>query len=183
MFHLISWSVVKYSDSSYISNEYFGIEANYQGQKTKGLFFLFPLLDDHAKTMYYFAWDAQEQKDVFAKLLKISWIGPKTAFFISNSDYKELTQAVESMNIAFFQKLPWVWPKTAKRLVIELKSVVKSDDLVKINGDDKSIRDIIKYCKGLGYDQDTVKTTLWEYQWEISKKTTAEVVKWLVGKL
>lgn len=183
MFHLITGSLSKAGEFHYISNDFFGIQAEYAGTQQSWTYHLFPILDDHNKSIYYFAWDSPESKWLFLKLLKMGGVGPKTAYTISLLDYTQLQQAIESMDIGFFQKVPWIGPKTAKRLVIELKSVLKKDDLLKISWDDKAVKDIIKYCKSLGYDPDTVKQELSKYPGAIRKETTPEVVKWLISKL
>lgn len=183
MIHIFHGKVNHYNDSFFLENDLFWIEVSYLWHQKNGRFFLFPLMDERSKSIYYYGRDTIDQKHIFESILKISWIGPKTAFHISNANQKELASAVESMNISFFQKIPGVWPKTAKRLVVELKSVVKDEDLLKIQWDEKVIKDIIKYCKWLWYDGDLTKEKLWEYNWEISKKTTSVVIKWLIGVL
>lgn len=183
MIHLFQWKLEKHNEQSYLVNTYFWIEVMYNWTTKDWTFFLYPLIDDRSKSIFYFARDSAEQKHIFESIIKISWIGPKTAFHISNSDQKELTKAVESMNIAFFQKIPGVWPKTAKRLVVELKTVVNNEDLLKIQWNEKVIKDIIKYCKWLWYDSEVTKEKLSEYEWEITKKTTSDVIKWLIARI
>ena len=183
MIHTITWSLQKDWEFQYICNDFFGIQVEYAWTQKKWSYWLFPLLDDHNKTVTYFARDTNAQKSLFLKMLKMGGIGPKTAFTISLLDAKLLQNAIETMDIGFFQKVPGIWPKTAKRLVIELKSVLKKDDLVKISWDDKVVKEIVKYCKGLGYDADRVKELLSAYDWSIKKESTWEVIKWLVGKL
>ncbi len=183
MIHSITWKNIKEGEFHYIFNDVFVIQAEYTGSQKSGTFWLFPLLDDQHKTVSYFARDTNAAKSLFLKMVKISWIGPKTAYTISLLDRDLLEKAIESTDIGFFQKVPGIGPKTAKRLVIELKSVIKKDDLLKIGWDDKVVKDIIKYCKWLGYDSDTVRGLLSSYEGSIKKETTSEVVKWLVGKL
>lgn len=183
MIHLFQWTLKKYNEQFYLVNSYFWIEVMYNWTKQDWTFFLYPLIDDRSKSIYYFARESSEQKAIFENIIKINWIWPKTAFHISNSNAKELKIAIECMNIGFFQKIPGVWPKTAKRLVVELKSVIKDEDLLKIQWDEKVIKDIIKYCKWLWYDGDLIKEKLWTYSWEINKKTTSEVIKWLIWNI
>lgn len=183
MIHLFQWTLENYGDQSYLINAYFWIEVMYNGTSKDWTFFLYPLIDDRSKSISYFARESHEQKIIFEKIIKINWIWPKTAFHISNSNLHDLKVATESMNIGFFQKIPGVWPKTAKRLVVELKTVIKDEDLLKIQWDEKVIKDIIKYCKWLWYDADITKEKLLEYKWEISKKTTSDVIKWLIARI
>lgn len=183
MLHAISWKIVKDGDFLYICNEYFGVQAEYTGTQKQWMFWLFPLMDEHQKTMSYFARDTNAAKTLFLKMLKMDGVGPKTAYAISLLDRVLLEKAIELTDVNFFQKIPGIGPKTAKRLVIELKTVVKENDFAKISGDDKVVKDIIKYCKGLGYDADAVKSLLSSYDGVIKKETTGEVVKWLFSKM
>lgn len=183
MIHSIQWRLQKHWNWTYLHNDFFGVETQYQWLQEFWLFFLYPLIDDHSKSIYYFAWDNHEQKEVFTQLLKISWIGPKTAFLLSNSDYNLLQQAVHNMNIQFFEKIPGIGPKTAKRLIVELKPVLKTEDLHKIQWDEKVIKDIIKYCKWLWYNSDTIKDILLQCPIGISQSSSTEVIKRLISKL
>lgn len=183
MIHLFQWTLERHNEQSYLVNQYFWIEVMYSWTKKDWMFFLYPLIDDRSKSIFYFARESSDQKAIFENIIKINWIWPKTAFHISNSNQKDLKAATESMNIGFFQKIPGVWPKTAKRLVVELKSVIKDEDLLKIQWDEKVIKDIIKYCKWLWYDGDVVKWLLSDYPREINKKATPDIIKWLIGMI
>lgn len=183
MIHIFHWRIHTYDNCSFLENDFFGMEVSYAGKKDHGSYFLYPIIDERSKSIYYFCRDTAEQKHIFESIIKISWIGPKTAFHISNTNQKELITAVDSMNIGFFQTIPWIGPKTAKRLVVELKTVVKDEDLLKIQWDEKVIKEIIKYCKWLGYDGDLIKEKLWTYVGEINKKSTSQVIQWLISAI
>lgn len=90
----------------------------YNGTQKKGTWFLFPYMDENNKTIHYFAFDTIEQKIVFEQMMKISGIGPKTAFGIAAIDKKELQKAIDTMDVKAVQKIPGVGPKTAKRLLL-----------------------------------------------------------------
>jgi Holliday junction resolvasome RuvABC DNA-binding subunit len=60
-----------------------GIQAHYSGKQQEGDFFLFPYINENQKTIEYYAFDTQQQKERFTGLLKISGIGLKTAFHIA----------------------------------------------------------------------------------------------------
>ena len=75
-----------------------------------------------------------EQKEVFEMMLKVSWVWPKTAFQIVQLPLNELKDAVENLDAKFFQAIPGVWPKMAKKIVLELKDNVKIFEAVQIDG-------------------------------------------------
>lgn len=183
MFHLITGSLQYYDGLSYIVTPHYGIQVNYTGKQPQGTYFLHPHIDDNLKTIHYYARDTALAKKTFEQVLKISWIWPKTAFHIANLDIKDLQGAIESMNVSFFQKVPGVGPKTAKRLIIELKSALKPEELTSIWGDAKIIKTIVSHFKTLWYDSDHIRNTLSSYPYPLTKDSLNDAVKWLVGKI
>lgn len=68
------------------------------------------------------------ERDVFRHLLGISKIGPKAAISVlSHVSIDDLAMAVESQNPAMLKAVPGIGPKTAQRLVMELKGKISSD--------------------------------------------------------
>lgn len=185
MIHYISWTIQACEAGNIlICNPSFGIQAQYNGQqKTKGEFFLFPYMDENLKTVNYFAFDTMQQKQAFATLLKISGVGPKTAFGIANMDPKALQNAVDTFDVKAMQGIPWVWPKTAKRLLVELKSTLTKKDVAKLTIDDKLLRSLVASLKTYGYDTASVKKKLAECTLPLDKEHLPEIMKWLISVL
>lgn len=167
-----------------IINPTFGIQALYNGkQKSKGEFFVFPYMDENLKTVSYFAFDTLLQKNAFTNALKISGVWPKTAFGLASMDPKALENAVETFDVKALQSIPWVWPKTAKRLLVELKSTLTKKDVAKLTIDDKLLRSIVQALKSHGYDATTVKKQLAECTIPLDKEHMPEIIKWLITKI
>lgn len=183
MFHLFTGLMIATNGRWTLSNELFGIEVHYKGVKTKGTFSLFPYLDDNHKTIQYFAFDTAEQKAVFESMLKISGIGPKTAYMIARLDKKELANAVEAVDFKYFQTLPGIGPKTAKRLVVELKHTIAKEDLTKISINDKLYKDIVKALKNLGYESTGIKAALQKCPIKLETAKLGEIIKRLISNL
>lgn len=180
MFHFISGTVLATTEATYITNSFIGIQVTYQGQRTEGNFFLYPIIDEHSKTIKYYAFDSDSQKNSFSSVLKISGIWPKIAYEIARADPTKLTNAINTFDVAFFQSIPGIWPKTAKKVLVELKSSFSDKDLIKINADDKIVKNIIKTLGAMGYDKNKVMTTLATYDGEISQDTLSHVLQRLV---
>ncbi len=67
------------------------------------------------------------EKDVFQMLLAVSGVGPKMAVnVLSGMPADAFVQAIASENLAVLTKIPGVGKKTAERLLLELKSQVKT---------------------------------------------------------
>jgi holliday junction DNA helicase RuvA len=129
-------------------NDSWGVQVYYQGkQKSKGAFYLSPYMDENIKTITYFAFDTMQQKTAFSQMLKISGVGPKTAFGIANMDPKALQNAIETFDVKTLQGIPGVGPKTAKRLLVELKSTLTKKDVAKLTIDDRLLRSIVQAMK------------------------------------
>lgn len=182
MIHYITWSIQSIDSTNIlIINASFGIQALYNGkQKTKGDFFLFPYMDENLKTVSYFAFDTLQQKHAFSQMLKISGVWPKTAFGIANMDTKVLENAIETFDVKTLQGIPWVGPKTAKRLLVELKSTLTKKDVAKLTIDDKLLRSIVLALKSHGYDATTVKKQLATCTIPLDKEHMPEIIKWLI---
>jgi holliday junction DNA helicase RuvA len=159
------------------------VQAYYRGGQSRGAFFLHPYLDDNAKTIQYFAFDTMVQKASFLAMLKISGIGPKTAFGIANMERDVLENAVDTFDIKALQSIPGVWPKTAKRLLVELKSTLSKNDVEKLAIDSKLLTTITNAMKSHGFDARAVKQKLQECPIQLDKGHMQEIVKRLITVL
>lgn len=82
---------------------------------------------EDAHTLYGFA--DEEEKKLFILLLSVSGIGPNTARIILSSMLPiEVKTAILTDNDLAFKKVKGVGPKTAKRLILDLKDKVKDGD-------------------------------------------------------
>ena len=77
--------------------------------------------DSH--TLYGFAEDAE--RHLFIHLISVSGIGPNTArIVLSSMNPDEVRSAILSENVAAFKQVKGVGPKTAKRIILDLKDKV-----------------------------------------------------------
>lgn len=185
MFHYIVGELQHIEDTSIlIKTPTFGVQASYAGkQKGKGEFFLFPYMEESVKTIAYFAFDTYQQRQAFLQMLKISWVGPKTAFGIANMDQQVLRDAVENFDTKPLQTIPWVWPKTAKRLLVELKSTITKSDVAKLSIDENLLKSIVASLKSHGYDANSIKKELRNCPIAFQKEHLPEILKWLISVL
>jgi holliday junction DNA helicase RuvA len=73
-----------------------------------------------------FGFAAEEERELFRKLISVSGIGANTAILILSSlQTNELEDAILSGNIALLKSIKGVGPKTAQRLVVELQDALK----------------------------------------------------------
>jgi Holliday junction resolvasome RuvABC DNA-binding subunit len=74
MFHFFHGTLEPHAGMLLLRNDFVGIQISYAGNQKSGNFFLYPYLDEKKKTIFYFAFDTAEQKQLFEALLKISGI-------------------------------------------------------------------------------------------------------------
>ncbi len=72
------------------------------------------------------------EKQLFINLISVSGVGPSTArLMLSSMSPSDLRSAIISENIAAFKTVKGIGPKTAKRLILDLK-----DKLIKDSGEE-----------------------------------------------
>ncbi len=71
-----------------------------------------------------------EEKRLFVHLISVSGIGPNTArIILSSMPPIEIRTAIVTENDIAFKKVKGVGPKTAKRLILDLKDKLRKDDV------------------------------------------------------
>lgn len=72
--------------------------------------------------MSLFGFSREAEKGMFLHLLSVSGIGPNTArVVLSSMTTEEVSQAILHENVAAFNKVKGIGPKTAKRVILDLK--------------------------------------------------------------
>lgn len=76
----------------------------------------------------------EESLSVFEKLKKVSGIGSKTALAtLSNMSPSEICLAIANEDSTLISKIPGVGPKTAARIILELKDKILKDTDIKMS--------------------------------------------------
>ena len=183
MFHYVNWELKREQNNTFIVNWFIWIQVLYFGKKEKWEFFLYPHLDDNKKTINYFAFDTSLQKDTFEEVLKVNWVWPKTAFQIVQLPKDKLDLAIKTLDAKFFQSIPGIWPKSAKKILLELKWNFEFDDIQKMDIDQKLYKNIISSLRWFWYDTSSIKSTLQKYDWKITKENMSEVIKRVISQI
>jgi len=105
--------------------------------------------------------------ELFRHLIGISGIGPKTAMTICGVvDVSDIITAVVNNEPALLKGLPGVGPKTAERIVLELKSKIKTlaasdpSTAEQVIGIRKGDVDVIDALISLGYSRQEINTAI-----------------------
>jgi Holliday junction resolvasome RuvABC DNA-binding subunit len=87
------------------------------------------------------------------------------------------------MDTSFFQAIPGIGPKSAKKIILEMKGNLDVDEIQQMNSNQKYFTSILKTLKGLGYEPETVKSKLSEYKNPITKENMSQVIKRVISKI
>jgi len=183
MFHYFVGKIRHLGGETLLNNDIMGIQVHYLGKKDQGEFFLYPYLDDNKKTIFYYCFDTIEQKVMFETLLKINGVWPKTAFQISLLPPENLKQALKNVDVKFFQAIPWIGPKSAKKILLQLRGTFDVEDIQRMDIDQKLYKNIVASLKWFGYGADTIKSTLQKYEGTVTKDNISEVIKWIISNI
>ena len=183
MFHYFNWKIEKKGWITLLIHDFFWVQVYYAWIKTEWEFFLFPIYDENKRTVQYFAFDTLEQKQIFEQFLKVNGIWSKTAFQLAQTPQEEISMAVKNMDVKFFQSIPWVWPKWAKKILLELKDSLNVNELSSLDIDQKLFKDIVKSMRDFWYDADSVKKVLLTYKDPITKEKMPEIIKRIISQL
>lgn len=183
MFHYLIWSYKNFGTDSYIVSEHFGVRVQYHGTQTTGEWWLHPRLDTNHNTVDYVAFDSHEQYELFKSLTKISGIGTKTALLITQLGKNELARIVTELDTKALSAIPGIWPKTAKRIIVELKDSITTEEMKAIDTDtSQHTKTIIKHLTSLWYEKSTVTTALQDYPDPINAQNVNDIIAWFVKR-
>ncbi len=114
--------------------------------------------------LYGFSEDTE--RDLFIKLISVSGIGPRSAITIlSGATPKEFKNRIISENVKSLTAIPGIGPKTAKRIILELKEKFIGEDvnITNLIGAEKisdEINDVIQALLSLGYKRGQINEAL-----------------------
>ena len=124
-----------------------------------------------------FGFSNEEELDCFKILISISGIGPKAAISIlSQFTPQNLALAVASNDGKSIAKTPGIGPKTANRIILELKDKLPSPSLINIDENyrynnlvNKSVfQESIEALKSLGYLESDILKVVSKYDENLS---------------
>lgn len=119
------------------------------------------IVRENEQALYGFS--AQQEKQLFLKLLAVSGIGPKSALAIlARNDHVSLVQAIQDQDITYLTKFPGIGKKTAQQIVLDLQGKLGELPImqeinvnlalpVKTLADNQPLADAIEALAALGY--------------------------------
>ena len=87
------------------------------------------IVKEDAWDLYGFA--SKEEQEMFEKLTSVSGVGPRTALgVLSALSVRDLELAIVTGDVKTIKSAPGIGPKTAQRIMLELKDKVSDEELV-----------------------------------------------------
>lgn len=127
--------------------------------------FIYSNIREDAFDLYGF--ENYNQLTFFKTLLSVSGIGPKTGLEIMNGDVQKIKLAILNEDHNYIKKVPGIGEKTAKRMILELKSKIEMEDISglgnssnKLSSSSEPHPDATEALLRLGYQRQQVTKTL-----------------------
>ena len=102
-----------------------------------------------------------ERRSLFLNLIDVSGIGPRTAInLLSNASVSSFKDNIVSEDVKSLSLIPGIGPKTAKRIILDIKEKITSTSISTQNLDndklDFSYDDIYTALSSLGYKKSQI---------------------------
>jgi len=120
-------------------------------------------IKEDSNTLYGF--NEEVERTLFVLLISVSGIGPNTArVVLSGMTPEEVRASILSENVAAFNRVKGIGPKTAKRIILDLKDKVmkdSGDNTGSLGVQDNTLRtEALSALVALGFNKVSVQKTL-----------------------
>jgi holliday junction DNA helicase RuvA len=142
---------------------------------------------EDAHVLFGFAEESERQ--LFQMLISVSGVGPATAqVLLSGMNADEVRAAILGENEAAFNKVKGIGPKTAKRIILDLKDKMKKDggETMQLNLSvaNNTMRDeALSALMALGFQRIAVQKVLNKILLEKAAATVEELIKTAIRQL
>lgn len=123
--------------------------------------FIFTYLNVKENLMELYGFLDLERRSLFSNLIDVSGIGPRTAInLLSNASVSSFKENILSEDVKSLSLIPGIGPKTAKRIILDIKEKISSIPVSQNNIDnskvDFSYDDINTALSSLGYKKSQI---------------------------
>ena len=123
--------------------------------------FIYTYLNVKENLMELYGFMGLERRTLFLNLIDVSGIGPRTAInLLSNASVSSFKDNIVSEDVKSLSLIPGIGPKTAKRIILDIKEKITSTSISTQNLDndklDFSYDDIYTALSSLGYKKSQI---------------------------
>ncbi len=156
-----------------------------QDKKEVKVFTYLRVLEDD---MSLFGFNTNEELHMFELLISVGGIGAKSAITIlSNIEPSKFALAVITNDIATLKKLQGIGPKTAQRIILELKDKIKTEEAIQMpQGEvqeeiqnEENVEELIQALQVLGYRRYEINRVLPKIKSKEIENQIREALKYL----
>ena len=124
---------------------------------------------------------AKEERELFTLLISVSGIGPKIGIqLLSKTDTQKMSNMIISSDVKMLSSLPGIGPKTAKRLIVELKdkfTFTSDNDLPLDSTFSTDYKDAYNALLTLGYKSSDIDKVMQTILGDKPDMSTEELIK------
>ncbi len=125
-----------------------------------------------------FGFSSELELEFFELLTSVNGVGPKTALEILETPREVIESAIVGNDTAAFKRIPGVGPKTAGRIVLELRGKLTGDKNVVLPNASELDPDAVEALSQLGYKNAQILKILAKLPKKITE--TEAIVKWFL---
>ncbi len=130
--------------------------------------YIYESIREDAHVLFGFA--DRGERQLFLHLISVSGVGPSTArVILSSMNFTEIESAIASENVTVLQSVKGLGPKTAQRIIVDLKDKIIATDVREKTNDSAIVSDnspaAVSALVMLGFSQ------------SVSAKTVSKIVK------
>ena len=123
--------------------------------------FIYTHLNVKENLMELYGFMDLERRSLFLNLIDVSGIGPRTAInLLSNASVSSFKENIISEDVKSLSLIPGIGPKTAKRIILDIKEKISTHTVSQNNVDnskvDFSYDDILTALSSLGYKKSQI---------------------------
>ena len=127
--------------------------------------FIYTYLNVKENLMELYGFMDLERRSLFSNLLDVSGIGPRTAInLLSNASVSSFKDNIISEDVKSLSLIPGIGPKTAKRIILDIKEKLSTHIVSQNNIDnskvDFSYEDIYTALSSLGYKKSQIDKSI-----------------------
>ena len=123
--------------------------------------FIYTYLNVKENLMELYGFIGLERRSLFLNLIDVSGIGPRTAInLLSNASVSSFKDNIVSEDVKSLSLIPGIGPKTAKRIILDIKEKITSTPISTQNLDNNNLSfsydDIFTALSSLGYKKSQI---------------------------
>lgn len=140
---------------------------------------LFTVTISREDALHLYGFKDESEREMFLKLISVTRIGPKLArAILSGANAEALRNAIVTRDAESISRMPGVGPKTAERIIVELKDkVTPAEETATLISSDPAAADALAALVNLGYKRPTAQKAVMKVTAENTNEDVGEIIR------